>query len=95
LRSHWPSARAFSVADLTSGYFLAGVLLALWALLRTAVEGTPGSGLSWVLFGAGTVSSGKVFKKGTAIANGVISACATKPKFCASEQDQGTIAIGK
>ena len=24
-------ARAFSVADLTSGYFLAGVLLALWA----------------------------------------------------------------
>jgi hypothetical protein len=42
-----------------------------------------------------TASSGKVFKKGTAIANGVISACATKPKFCASEQDQGTIAIGK
>ena len=42
-----------------------------------------------------TASSGKVFRKGTAIANGVISACATKPKFCASEQDHGTIAIGK
>jgi hypothetical protein len=49
-------ARAFSVADLTSGYFLAGVLLALWALLRAAVAGTPGSGLSWVLFGAGTAA---------------------------------------
>ena len=42
-----------------------------------------------------TASSGKVFKKGTAIANGVISACATKAKFCASEQDQGTIDIVK
>ncbi len=49
-------ARAFSVADLTSGYFLAGVLLALWALLRAAVAGTPGSGVSWVLFGAGTAA---------------------------------------
>ena len=49
-------ARAFSVADLASGYFLAGVLLALWALLRAAVAGTPGSGLSWVLFGAGTAA---------------------------------------
>jgi hypothetical protein len=42
-----------------------------------------------------TAQSGKVFKKGTGIADGFISACATKPKFCASEQDQGTIAIGK
>ena len=49
-------ARAFPVADLTSGYFLAGLLLALWALLRAAVAGTPGSGLSWVLFGAGTAA---------------------------------------
>ena len=49
-------ARAFSVADLTSGYFLAGLLLALWALLRAAVAGTPGSGVSWVLFGAGTAA---------------------------------------
>jgi len=49
-------ARAFSVADLTSGYFVAGVLLALWALVRTAVAGTPGSGVSWVLFGAGTAA---------------------------------------
>ena len=49
-------ARAFSVADLTSGFFLAGLLLALWALLRAAAAGTPGSGLSWVLFGAGTAA---------------------------------------
>ena len=49
-------ARAFSVADLASGYFLAGVLLALWGLLRAAVAGTPGSGLAWVLFGAGTAA---------------------------------------
>ena len=42
-----------------------------------------------------TAPSGKVFKKGTAIANGVISACATKPRFCGSEEDQRTIAIGK
>jgi hypothetical protein len=49
-------ARAFSVADLSSGYFLVGLLLALWALLRAAVAGTPGSGLSWVLFGAGTAA---------------------------------------
>jgi O-antigen ligase len=50
------SARAFSVADLSSGYFLAGLLLALWALIRATAAGTPGSGLSWVLFGAGTAA---------------------------------------
>jgi hypothetical protein len=50
------SARAFSAADLTSGYFLAGLLLALWALVRAAAAGTPGSGVSWVLFGAGTAA---------------------------------------
>jgi hypothetical protein len=50
------SARAFSVADLTSGYFLAGLLLALWALVRAAAAGTPGGGISWVLFGAGTAA---------------------------------------
>jgi hypothetical protein len=50
------SARAFSVADLTSGYFLAGLLLALWALVRAAAAGTPGGGVSWVLFGAGTAA---------------------------------------
>jgi len=50
------SARAFSVADLSSGYFLAGLLLALWALIRATAAGTPGSGVSWVLFGAGTAT---------------------------------------
>jgi hypothetical protein len=49
-------ARAFSAADLNSGYFLADLLLALWALIRAAAAGTPGSGLSWVLFGAGTAA---------------------------------------
>jgi hypothetical protein len=35
---------------------LAGLLLALWALIRAQAAGTPGSGLSWVLFGAGTAA---------------------------------------
>jgi len=50
------SARAFSVADLTSGFFLAGLLLALWALVRAAAAGTPADAVSWVLFGAGTAA---------------------------------------
>src|SRR2546428_9288333 len=45
-------ARAFRVADLSSGLVLAGLLLAIWALFRAAATGTPASGLSWVLFGA-------------------------------------------
>src|SRR5262245_56756271 len=49
-------ACAFSVADLSSGFFLAGLLLALWALVRAAAAGAPGSGLSWVLFGAGAAA---------------------------------------
>jgi hypothetical protein len=38
-----------------------------------------------------TAQSGKAFKRGTAIADGTISACTTS--FCGSEQDQPTIAL--
>jgi hypothetical protein len=38
-----------------------------------------------------TAQSGKAFKKGTAVANGSIFACARR--FCGSEQDQRTIAL--
>jgi hypothetical protein len=38
-----------------------------------------------------TAQSGKAFKKGTAVANGSIFACA--PRFCGSEQDQRTITL--
>jgi hypothetical protein len=40
-----------------------------------------------------TAQAGKAFKKGTAVADGVISACA--PRFCGSEQDQRTIALDR
>jgi O-Antigen ligase len=48
----WP----FSVAELRSGVVPAGALLAAWALLRAALAGTPTTGLTWALFGAGTAA---------------------------------------
>jgi hypothetical protein len=42
-----------------------------------------------------TAQPGRVFKKGTAIADGFISACSTRPRFCGSEEDQHTIDIAK
>ncbi len=42
-----------------------------------------------------TAQSGKVFKKGTGIADGFISACTPNSRVCGSEQDQRTIDIGK
>ena len=44
------------VADLRSGFVVVGVLLAAWALVRAWAAGTPASGMSWALFGAGTVA---------------------------------------
>jgi hypothetical protein len=41
-----------------------------------------------------TAQPGKAFKKGTAIADGVISACTPSFSVCGSEQDQRTIALG-
>jgi len=39
---------------------------------------------------------GRVFKKGTGIADGFIFACTShKPRFCGSEEDLRTISIGK
>lgn len=48
------SARAFR--GMPGWFALAGLLLAIWAVLRAAVAGTPASGLTWVLFGAGTAA---------------------------------------
>ena len=42
-----------------------------------------------------TAQPGRVFKKGTGIADGFISACASNAKFCGSEEDQHTIDIAK
>ena len=50
------AGRAVPLADLHSGFVLAGLLLASWALVRSAAAGTPGSGLGWALFGAGTAA---------------------------------------
>jgi hypothetical protein len=50
------AARALPVADLRGGFVLAGLSLAIWALVRAAAAGTPPSGLGWVLFGAGTAA---------------------------------------
>jgi O-antigen ligase len=50
------TAGAVHVADLRDGLVVAGALLAVWALIRASAAGTPGTGVSWVLFGAGTVA---------------------------------------
>lgn len=50
------TAGAVHVTDLRDGLVVAGALLAAWALIRASAAGTPGSGTSWVLFGAGTVA---------------------------------------
>jgi len=50
------AAHALPVADLRSGYALAGLLLAVWALLRAAAAGTPAAGAGWAVFGAGTAA---------------------------------------
>jgi hypothetical protein len=50
------AARAVPTADLRSGFVLAGLLLASWALVRAAAAGTPASGVGWALFGAGTAA---------------------------------------
>jgi len=54
------------VADLRSGFVVAGALLAVWALSRAWVAGTPASGVSWALFGAGTVAVVVVSRRLTA-----------------------------
>ena len=38
---------------------------------------------------------GRVFKKGTAIADAFISGCSSKPRFCGSQEDVRTINIAK
>jgi hypothetical protein len=50
------AARVLPVADLRTGFVLAGLLLAVWALIRAAAAGTPTGALGWVLFGAGTAA---------------------------------------
>ncbi len=49
------AAGTLRVADLRDPLVVAGVLLAAWALIRAWAAGTPGTGITWALFGAGTV----------------------------------------
>src|SRR5215469_2027313 len=49
-------ARSLQVADLRNIAVLAGALLSCWALVRAWAAGTPASGITWALFGAGTVA---------------------------------------
>jgi hypothetical protein len=50
------AARPLQRAELRDGFLWAGVLLAAWALVRAWAAGTPASGITWALFGAGTVA---------------------------------------
>src|SRR5215469_8490680 len=50
------TAGSVQVADLRSGVVLSGLLLAGWALVRAWAAGTPASGITWALFGVGTVA---------------------------------------
>lgn len=56
-------AHPFSVAELRSGLVIAGLSLAIWALLRAAQAGTPATGFSWALFGAGTAAAVSVCRR--------------------------------
>jgi hypothetical protein len=50
------AGRVLPVADLRTGFVLAGLLLAVWAVVRAAAAGTPAGAFGWVLFGAGTAA---------------------------------------
>lgn len=56
-------AHPFSLAELRTGVIIAGLSLAIWALLRAAQAGTPATGLSWALFGAGTAAAISVCRR--------------------------------
>src|SRR5215469_13980250 len=51
------------VADFRSGFVWAGALLAGWALVRAWTAGTPASGITWALFGAGSVAVVSVVRR--------------------------------
>jgi hypothetical protein len=65
-------ARPLQLADLRDGLVLAGVVLAGWALVRAWAAGTPGSGITWVLFGAGTVAVVMIVRRLTTEARGML-----------------------
>jgi hypothetical protein len=50
-------------ADIRSGFVWAGALLAGWALIRAWAGGSPAAGLTWALFGAGTVAVALVSRR--------------------------------
>ena len=60
------AGRALPVADLRTGFVLAGLLLAIWALIRAAAAGTLTGALGWVLFGAGTAAVVSVSRRPSA-----------------------------
>ena len=57
------AVRPLSVAELRGGIVIAGLSLAVWALLRAAQAGTPVTGFSWALFGAGTAAAVSVCRR--------------------------------
>lgn len=66
------AARPLRVADLRDGFAVAGVLLAGWALVRAWAAGTPASGVTWALFGAGTVAAAVVGRRLTESARSIL-----------------------
>jgi hypothetical protein len=66
------AARPLQVADLRDGSVLAGGSLAAWALVRAWAAGTPASGITWALFGAGTVAVVVVCRRLSASARGML-----------------------
>lgn len=50
------AAYPFRRADLRWGFILAGLSLAMWALVRAAAVGTLAGGFTWALFGAGAAA---------------------------------------
>lgn len=66
------AARPLQAADLRDGFVLAGVLLAAWALIRAWAAGTPGSGITWALFGAGIVTAILIGRRLTEATRGML-----------------------
>jgi O-antigen ligase len=66
------AARPLQLADLRDGFVPAGALLAVWSLIRGWAAGTPGSGITWALFGAGIVAVVLVGRRLTAAARGML-----------------------
>jgi hypothetical protein len=66
------ATRALPLADLRSPVVVAGLLLAVWALVRAAAAGTPASGLGWVVFGLGMAAVVSVSRRLSAASRDIL-----------------------